>query len=161
MIVDAIGTIVSADPAPNPMLVSPAASPRRSGNHLSAFPTQVPYTAPAPMPPTTAAAYNIGSELANEFITHAAPTSNDASTTMMRGPNRSTRYPSIGTSHVSVSTNSVKATWIAARPHPCFALIGLTNSVHPYWRFAIIDMHSTPTNSCHHRPRDAARMSSS
>jgi len=50
---------------------------------------------------------------------------------------------------------------MAAFVHPCFVAIGLTNSVHPYCRFAIIDMHSTPTTSCHHRPRDAERRSAS
>src|SRR3972149_5361469 len=54
LIIEAMGTTVKADPAPNPMAVSPAASPRRSGNHLRALPTQVPYTAPAPIPPMTA-----------------------------------------------------------------------------------------------------------
>ena len=54
LIMLAIGNTVSADPAPNPIAVIPAASPRRSGNHLSALPTHAPYTAPAPMPPTTA-----------------------------------------------------------------------------------------------------------
>src|SRR5438876_1011011 len=39
--------MVSADPAPKPAAVSPAARPRRSGNHLRALPMQVPYTAPA------------------------------------------------------------------------------------------------------------------
>jgi hypothetical protein len=52
----AIGATVSADPAPKPAAVNPAARPRRSGNHLSEFPTAVPYTAPAPVPPITAAA---------------------------------------------------------------------------------------------------------
>jgi hypothetical protein len=37
-----IGTIVSAEPAPKPAAVRPAARPRRSGNHFSALPTQVP-----------------------------------------------------------------------------------------------------------------------
>jgi len=31
-----------ADPAPKPIAVNPAARPRRSGNHFSALPTQVP-----------------------------------------------------------------------------------------------------------------------
>ena len=50
-----IGRMVSAEPAPKPAAVRPAARPRRSGNHLSALPTQVPYTAPAPMPLIAAA----------------------------------------------------------------------------------------------------------
>src|SRR2546425_784789 len=37
----AMGTTVSAEPAPKPAAVSPAARPRRSGNHLSALPTEV------------------------------------------------------------------------------------------------------------------------
>src|SRR5205085_957634 len=69
-----------------------------------------------------------------------------------RGPNRSTRYPSTGTSHVSVSTKMVNATWIAARPQWYLASIGLTNSVHPYCRFAIIVMQTMPKISCHQRP---------
>ena len=36
----AIGITVSAEPAPKPAAVSPAASPRRSGNHFSALPTE-------------------------------------------------------------------------------------------------------------------------
>jgi hypothetical protein len=46
---------VSADPAPKPAAVRPAARPRRSGNHFSACPMHVPYIAPAPIPPTAAA----------------------------------------------------------------------------------------------------------
>ena len=38
----AIGATVKAEPAPNPAAVRPAASPRWSGNHLSALPTAVP-----------------------------------------------------------------------------------------------------------------------
>jgi hypothetical protein len=38
----AIGTTVSAEPAPKPAAVRPAARPRRSGNHLSALPTEAP-----------------------------------------------------------------------------------------------------------------------
>ena len=38
----AMGATVSADPAPNPAAVMPAASPRWSGNHLSALPMAVP-----------------------------------------------------------------------------------------------------------------------
>src|SRR5688500_17170097 len=96
----AIGMTVSAEPAPNPIAVRPAARPRRSGNHLSALPTQVPYTAPAPMPATIADAYSIGSVDAHAFIIHDKPTNTPAQTTTMRGPNRSTSHPSPGTSHV-------------------------------------------------------------
>ena len=37
-----IGTTVTAEPAPKPAAVSPAARPRRSGNHLMALPTVAP-----------------------------------------------------------------------------------------------------------------------
>ena len=55
-----------------------------------------------------------------------------------------------GTSQVSVSTKIVKATWIAARPQWYFWSIGLTNSVQPYCRLAIITMQMMPKMSCHH-----------
>src|SRR5713226_704193 len=48
----AMGATVNADPAPKPAAVNPAASPRWSGNHLSALPMAVPYTMPAPSPAT-------------------------------------------------------------------------------------------------------------
>jgi len=51
----AIGMIVKAEPAPKPAAVRPAARPRRSGNQRRALPMQVPYTPPAPMPPSAAA----------------------------------------------------------------------------------------------------------
>src|SRR5213592_2549888 len=108
-----MGNTVSAEPAPNPIAVRPAASPRRSGNHLSALPTHAPYTAPAPMPPTTAPRYKTGSDCAIPLMTHDAATRTPAMTPTNLGPIRSTRYPSIGTSHVSTSTNTVNATWIA------------------------------------------------
>jgi hypothetical protein len=31
--------------------------------------------------------------------------------------------------------------------------MGLTNSVQPYWRLAIIDIQMMPRSSCHHRER--------
>src|SRR5438477_10328630 len=111
-----IGTTVAAAPAPKPAAVSPAANPRRSANHFSALPTQVPYTAPAPTPATAAATYNAGNELANEFSVHASATTAPPNITTMRGPNRSTNQPSIGTSHVSVATKIVNAIWMLVRP---------------------------------------------
>jgi hypothetical protein len=36
-----------------------------------------------------------------------------------------------------------KANWIEAIDQPCALLIGLTNSVQPYWRLAIITMQTT------------------
>src|SRR5437764_6941817 len=148
----AIGNTVSADPAPNPIAVRPAANPRRSGNHLSALPTHAPYTAPAPMPPTTGPRYRTDSEPAMELITHDSATRIPAATPTKRGPIRSTRYPSIGTSQVSTRTKIVNVTWIADRLHPRVSWIGLTNKVQPYCRLAIIDMQTTPRLSCHQRP---------
>jgi hypothetical protein len=84
-----------------------------SGNHLSALPTQVPYTAPPPTPPTAAAKYSIGSEFAYASNSQLAATITDATSTTTRGPYLSTTHPSIGTSHVSTSTKIVNATWIA------------------------------------------------
>ena len=44
-----------------------------------------------------------------ELMTHAMATSTPLALIMIRGPNLSMRYPSMGTSHVSVSTKIVKA----------------------------------------------------
>src|SRR5258708_19436155 len=71
--------------------------------------------------------------------------------TTSRGPKRSTRYPSKGTSQVSSATNTENATWIEARPQWNLASIGFTNSVQPYCRFAIMAMQMMPTASCTHR----------
>src|SRR5450631_710835 len=97
----AMGTTVSAAPAPNPAAVSPAARPRLSGNHFSALPTQVPYTQPAPMPAMTAAAYSSASEVAYELMTQPRAASIAPPAITGRGPNLSTSQPSIGTSQVS------------------------------------------------------------
>src|SRR5438552_438061 len=142
-----IGTTVAAAPAPKPAAVSPAASPRRSANHLRALPTHVPYTAPAPTPAIDAARYSIGSELANEFIVHASATTTPPNITTIRGPNRSTNQPSIGTSHVSVATKMVNAIWMLVRPQWYRASIGSTKYVHPYCRFGIVTMHTPPASS--------------
>src|SRR5256885_3795829 len=46
----------------------------------------------------------------------------------------------------------VNATWMAARPQWNLASIGLTKSVQPYCRLAIIVMQMMPNNNCHQRP---------
>ncbi len=46
--------------------------------------------------------------------------------TTIRGPKRSTNQPSTGTSHVSVATKIVKATWMSVRPQWYLALMGST-----------------------------------
>src|SRR5436309_10578726 len=68
----------------------------------------------------------------------------------MHGPYLSTNQPSIGTSHVSNRTNSVKATWIEARSQPNFFWMSGTKNVQPYCRLAIITMQMTPMTSCTH-----------
>ncbi len=55
-------------------------------------------------------------------------------------PSISTIQPSIGVSQVSSAMKIAKATWIDAIDQPCALLIGLTNSVQPYCRLAIITM---------------------
>src|SRR5262245_16302432 len=142
-----MGTTVAAAPAPKPAAVSPAARPRRSANHFSALPTHVPYTAPAPTPASISAKYSIPSELANAFRDHAIATTTPPNMTTSRGPNRSTNQPSTGTSHVSVATKIVKATWMLVRPQWYFASMGSTKYVQPYWRFAIITMQMTPATN--------------
>ena len=51
-----------------------------------------------------------------------------------------------------MSTKIVNATWIAGFVQWCLSAIGLTKSVQPYWRLAIIDMQTMPTSSCPQRP---------
>jgi hypothetical protein len=61
------------------------------------------------MPPTAAPTYSRKSESATELMTHPIATSTPLRLIMMRGPNLSMRYPSIGTSQVSVRTKIVNA----------------------------------------------------
>src|SRR5574340_251562 len=147
----AIGITVNAAPAPNPAAVSPAASPRLSGNHFNALPTQVPYTLPAPIPPLIAEKYSTPSDVAYELMIHDSPARIPPTSTTGRGPNWSISQPSIGVSQVSQSTKIENATWIAARVQPNFCDIGLTKSVQPYCRLAIIAMQMIPMTSCDHR----------
>ena len=79
------------------------------------------------------------------------PQSSPPNRVTMRGPYLSTNQPSIGTSQVSVTTKIVKATWMAARSHPCCSCIGLTKKVQPYCRLAIMHMQITPNSSCSQR----------
>src|SRR5438067_10690110 len=93
----------------------------------------------------------MGREDAMELSAQAMPTSTPPPRTMERGPKRSTSQPSIGTSHVSVMTKMLNATWIAARPQWYLLSMGFTNSVQPYCRFATIAMHTMPRDSCSQR----------
>ena len=79
------------------------------------------------------------------------PTRMPPISTTIFGPKRSTNQPSIGTSQVSVITKMLNATWIAARPQWYFWSIGVTNSVQPYCRLAIITMQTMPIASCSQR----------
>src|SRR5271156_1788007 len=56
------------------------------------------------------------------------------------GPSISPIQPSIGVSQVSSAIKIAKANWIEAIDQPFALLIGLTNSVQPYCRLAIITM---------------------
>src|SRR5256885_4479527 len=58
----------------------------------------------------------------------------------------------MGTSQVSAATNAVTAHWMSAIFQSNFFCIGVTNSVQPYCRLAIITMQITPKASCHQRP---------
>src|SRR5258708_40064938 len=103
----AIGITVTAAPAPKPAAVKPAARPRLSGNHLSAVPTQVPYTQPAPIPAITAATYNSTRLLACASMIQPSAAHTEPPITTGRGPNLSTSQPSIGPTHVSVTLKTV------------------------------------------------------
>src|ERR1700752_255341 len=59
------------------------------------------------------------------------------------GPRTSTIHPSIGVSQVSSAMKIEKANWIDAIDQPWALFIGLTNSVQPYCRLAIIIMQTT------------------
>src|ERR1700683_3638657 len=135
----------SAEPAPYPAAVKPTARPRRSGNHLTAWPTQVAYIAPPPVPPTTAPTYSISSDCAYALMIQPRATRIPPHATTSLGPLRaprvSTIQPSIGVSQVSSAMKMLNATWIDASDQPCALLIGLTNSVQPYCRLAINTMH--------------------
>src|ERR1700688_3652440 len=56
------------------------------------------------------------------------------------GPSTSRIQPSIGRSQVSSEMKIANANWIEAIDQPFALLIGLTNSVQPYCRLAIITM---------------------
>ena len=72
------------------------------------------------------------------------------------GPSTSTIQPSIGVSQVSSAMKIAKANWIEAIDQPCALLIGLTNSVQPYCRLAIITMQMMAQMSCRQRVACAA-----
>src|SRR5579862_4837393 len=59
------------------------------------------------------------------------------------GPSTSTIQPWIGVSQVSSAMKIANANWIEAIDQPFALLIGLTNSVQPYCRLAIITMQMT------------------
>src|SRR5215469_12415684 len=70
---------------------------------------------------------------------------------IQRGPIRSTMAPSMGTSQVSHRMKMVNATWISALDQPNCVVMGTTNSVQAYCRFATADMQMMPRMSWVHR----------
>ena len=76
------------------------------------------------------------------------PTSTPPIAIISRGPIRSTRYPSKGTSHVSAITKVAKAIWMVASEACRLLLSGLVKSVHAYCRFAIAIIATIPATSC-------------
>ena len=91
--------------------------------------------------------------VAQEFIHQAMPTSTPPTATSRRGPKRSTRYASNGTSQVSKRMNVDNNPVMNGRPKLVFSLMGSTNSVQPYCRLAIITIVKMPTTNCVHRLR--------
>src|SRR3974390_3356869 len=63
------------------------------------------------------------------------------------GPSTSTIQPWIGVSQVSSAMKIANANWMEAIDQPCVLLIGLTKSVQPYCRLAIIIMQITQNMS--------------
>src|ERR1700676_222078 len=98
------------------------------------------------MPPITAPRYSIDKLSAIELTIHPAATMMPPNATINSaprcGPRMSTIQPSIGVSQVSRAMKMLNANWIAAMDQPCAWLIGVTNSVHPYCRLAIITMQT-------------------
>src|SRR6266404_5605680 len=103
----------------------------------------------------------MASESANEFMIQAIPHRTPPTKITIRGPNLSTNQPSIGTSHVSNSTNSVNAIWIDARSQPNFFWMSGTKNVQPYCRLAIITMHVMPMMSWSHGEAKIERLAGS
>ncbi len=73
------------------------------------------------------------------------------------GPIVSAIQPSMGVSQVSKAMKIAKATWIAVRVQPCALLIGLTKSVQPYCRLAIMTMQMTHKIRLTHRVESETR----
>ena len=78
------------------------------------------------MPDMIAATYSRGSEFATLFRLQPMAAIMPPTMTTIFGPNLSTNQPSIGISHVSVSTKTLNATWMAARAQLFASFIGLT-----------------------------------
>src|SRR6516225_2614600 len=59
------------------------------------------------------------------------------------GPRTSATQPATGVSQVSSAMKIENANWMDAIDQPCALFIGLTNSVQPYCKLAIIIMQTT------------------
>src|ERR1700690_4328879 len=112
------------------------------------------------MPEMMAPRYSIESESALELMTQPIATMMLPNATIIFAPFRglrlSTIQPSTGVSQVSSAIKIAKASWIEAMSQPCALLIGLTNSVQPYCRLAIITMQMMAQMSCRQRVACAA-----
>src|SRR5688572_6457888 len=82
---------------------------------------------------------------------HPRPHSSPAALMNPRGPSRSISHPSSGCTQVWHRMNSVKANWISDSVQPVSACKGWTNSVHAYWRLAIMIIAISDATSWNHR----------
>src|SRR5947209_2034566 len=98
-------------PPPKPMIASPVAVPRRSGNHLMSVETGEMYPRPSPQPPITPDPiqrsqiwwrYTPSAEMKNPPLQQHA-----ATTPALRGPSRSTHGPKSAAEEPSSTKNSV------------------------------------------------------
>src|SRR3954470_19871546 len=107
---------------------------------------------PAPIPDTVAPKYSSVSVSAYAFKVQPTATMMPPTAIVYFGPNRdpsvSTIQPPAGVSQVSSAMKMLNAHWISAMLQPCACLIGCTNSVQPYCKFAISIMLITPNRSC-------------
>src|SRR6266849_6988344 len=103
------------------------------------------------MPPTEYTRYRAPSECTIPDPTQLMPTRIPPHVTMSRAPSRSTRYPSNGTSHVSVRMKSVNVICTADSFTLSACVSGMVNRVHAYCRLAMAIMAMTPARSLHHR----------
>src|SRR5262249_40319261 len=118
----------------------PTASPRRSGNHLSAVPTQATFTAPAPRPPRAEQIWSAPMDCVRPEPIQLSPTRTPLTLTTSRAPKRSTRYPSTGTNQLAARLKIVKASWTAESDTLKLSVRGMVNRVQAYCRLEMASM---------------------